>query len=102
MLTSIEIKSILEENDLIFSIDNINASQMRVLKSLDYKINLLTPYNIIELLLEILDKNEQFSETKILYVLSIKILELFYFEREEVYKCLFKAFTDRDKTKNDK
>jgi hypothetical protein len=96
------IKNILEENNLIFSESNINASQLRVLKYLKYKINLITPYNFIQIFLEILSKNENLSETKILYVISVKILELFYFEREDIYNSLFKSFTERDKTEKDK
>lgn len=102
MLSSSKIKSILEENNLIFAEKTINASQLRVFKYLNYKINLTTPYNFIQIFLEILSKNENLPETKTLYVISIKLLELFYFEREEVYKSLFKAFTERDKTENDK
>jgi hypothetical protein len=101
-LTPAKVKSVLDENDLNFSLQSIIDSEIRVFKYLDHRINRITPYNFVQLFLEILTKNEQLTETKILYVICIYILELVYFEREEVYNSLFKSFTQRDKTANDK
>ena len=87
---------------MVFSLVSIKKSELRVFKYLDFQANLTTPCDFIEILLETFGEMNGLVEIKILYMISIKILEVFYCQRDEIYSKLFHAMTGREKTKNDK
>jgi len=76
-------------------------SELRILKYLDFKLNITTPYQFVEILLEILGHNTEL-ESKIFYLISVKILECFYCMRDEIYNRLYESITGRTKDKNDR
>jgi len=82
----------------------IKASEIEVLTFLDYRVNLITPYNFIEALLEILcqNKTQLKEQIKILFVISTKIIQCFYFHRDEIYDVLFQTITGLSNTKRDR
>ena len=86
----------------MYSLESVLNSEMRVFKYIDYQANLTTPYNFIEVLLETLGLNTGLDHIKFLFILSCKILKCFYFDRDNIYNCLFESFTGQAKTKNDR
>ena len=84
--------------------ERIKDSEIQVLKSLDYQLNFLTPFNCIESLLEILGVCiiELKQLIKFLFVISNKLIECFYYYRDEVYDYLFEAITGLDRTQKDR
>jgi hypothetical protein len=70
-------------------------SELRVLKYLSFRLNISTPYEFMEILLEILGSNEPTLEPKIFYLIGVRIMEYFYYARDEIYSRLFEAVTGR-------
>ena len=93
-----KIKSILNGLNYNFSLQSITNSELRVFKYLGYNANVMTPCDFIQILLEILGQNHEIIENKVLYLISIKFLEFFYLQREEIYSSLFKSFTGVEKS----
>ena len=78
-----------ETSDLASILD----SEMKVLKSLDYLINIPTPYQYLELILELLGMNKKDVDTTELHGVAVKVLEVFYYSREEYVTNLCTAYT---------
>ena len=95
MIKCSHIKQVLIDLGYIYSLESIMNSELRVLKYLDYKINLSTPFTFMEILLEILDKNNPELESKIFYLIGCKVLECFYCLRDEIYSRLYESITGR-------
>lgn len=91
------IQDLLIELGYKFSFESILNSELRVLKYLDFRLNILTPYNVVETLLEILGHNLKNSQPKALYIISIRLLESFYFCKEQIYKRLYESFSGKAK-----
>lgn len=96
------IRELLLELGYKFSFESILNSELRVLKYLDYKLNIITPYNILETLLEILGHNLKNSEPKVLYIIAIRLLESFYFSKEIIYQTLFESYSHKSKDEVDR
>jgi hypothetical protein len=86
----------------VYGLNSILNSEMRVFKYLDYKLNLTTPYNFMETLLEVLGNNNEKLNPKIFYDIGVKILERFYYSRTQIYDRLYECMTGRSKDKNEK
>ena len=96
-------KKLLLDEGRYFQTDTIKHSEKRVLKCLDFRVNIATPYLFMELLLEVLGHNEPEFEIKIIYMISCRLLEGFYFFREKIYSRLYEFFTGRTReTKTDR
>ena len=98
-----QIREILVKEGHYFRIDMISNSERRVLKYLNFQLNLPTPYMFIETLLEVLGHNETEIETNTLYKIACKVLEGFYYSRKYIYDRLYECFTGRTReTKSDR
>lgn len=95
-----DIRDQLAELGYKFSFESILNSELRVLKYLDYRLNIITPYNVVETLLEILGHNLKNSEPKALYIVAIRLLESFYFAKEKIYEKLYESITGKDYNQN--
>lgn len=72
-------------------------SEIRVMKYLDYKLNLDTPFSLMEVLLEILSNNLIQFNPQIIHAIGVKILECYYCQREEIYNRLYETMTGRSR-----
>lgn len=97
-----ELKQILADLGYIYSLSSILNSEMRVFKYLGYKLNIPTPYIFMEILLELLGNNNDDLDPKIFYFIGVKILECFYYSREEIYDSLHETLTGRTREKNNR
>ncbi|KAI0227109.1 Cyclin N-terminal domain-containing protein 1 [Lamellibrachia satsuma] len=78
--------------------DSILQSELRVLKTLDYKVMLPSPLLYIETLLEILGHNDSSAEVKMYHGVCLKVLDVVYMWRRDIYKKLFQLATGRFET----
>lgn len=92
-----DITKILQEYKINFSLVSIMHSEIRVMKYLDYKLNLPTPFSLMELLLEILKNNLVQINSQILHAIGVKIIESYYCQREEIYDRLYETMTGRSR-----
>lgn len=97
-----EIKKLLNKLGYNFGLTSILNSEIRVMKYLNYKLSLQTPYSFMEILLEISSKNLPQIETKILKLIGTKILECFYCQRENIYDRLYESMTGRSRDMNER
>jgi hypothetical protein len=80
-----------------FKYEAVLSSELRVLTELNFEINLTTPYDFMELLLEILDREVRELPTKDFYRIGVNMLFKYYSCREEIYKQLYETMTGRTK-----
>lgn len=81
--------------DYNYSLESILSSELRVLKHLNFRLNIMTPYQFMEILLEILGHNMPELEPKAFYLIAVRLLEIFYCTRDEIYNRLYESFTGR-------
>lgn len=63
-------------------------SEVRVLKTLEFKVHHPTPVEFIEVLLEALGHNDRTIEVKQMYGVSLKVLDVFYLCRVRIFAKL--------------
>ncbi len=80
-----------------YGLFSIMSSELRVMKCLEYRLSLPTPFTFMEVLLEVLEHNEPQIESKILRAIGINVLECFYCEREDIYDRLYESMTGRSR-----
>ena len=78
-----------------FSAQSVMNSELRVLKYLDYRVSVATPFDFVELLLEILGRNVPDLNPTIFYLIGMKVLECFYCQRDKIYERLYESITGR-------
>lgn len=71
-----------------YAATSIVQSEVRVLKTLEYKVHQPTPLEYIEVLLGSLVHNSKTVPAKQLHALSLKILDLFYLRRRQIHTKL--------------
>ena len=59
-------------------------------RTLDYKINLQTPYIFLGILIEALADKVEKVDPKVFHLIGVRILEGFYYSRTEIFSKLFK------------
>ncbi|KAM4691879.1 cyclin N-terminal domain-containing protein 1 [Rhinophrynus dorsalis] len=74
--------------------EEILKSEITVLKTLHFHVSLLSPFNYIEMLLEVLGHNGCTLSLKELREMCIMILDLVYLLRNPLYDMLLKASVD--------
>ncbi|XP_074655761.1 cyclin N-terminal domain-containing protein 1-like [Tubulanus polymorphus] len=89
IITQARARHILKEAGHRYSNDSILQSELRVLKTLDYNVSVLTPIVYVETLLEILGYNLKNCRVKIYYGVCIKLIDLFSIKRQTVYDTLY-------------
>ena len=81
-------KRFLASHGFRYATSSIIQSEVRVLKTLDYKVHPPMPLTYVEALLEILGHNNPAMTVKHLHGICLNILELYYILRDEVYTKL--------------
>jgi hypothetical protein len=101
-LTLKKVQQLLQELGEHHALDEILDSEIRVLKALDFKLHIETPYQYMELLLEVLAKNRTDIDVSLLHSAGVKILECFYYAREEIVPKLYLFYTNNNSDTVDK
>lgn len=81
-------KAFLTECGFRYAPVSIVQSEIRVLKTLDFCVHNATPVEFVEVLLEVLGHNDGALCVKELYGVTLKVLDVFYISREQVYSKL--------------
>lgn len=71
-----------------YAANSIVQSEIRVLKTLEYKVHQPTPLEYIEVLLGSLVHNTKSIPAKHLHALSLKVLDVFYLRRRQIHAKL--------------
>lgn len=79
-----------------YAATSIVQSEVRVLKTLEYKVHQPTPLEFIEVLLGSLVHNNKAVPAKHLHALSLKILDIFYLRRRQIHTKLESLSTQQD------
>ncbi|XP_072260162.1 cyclin N-terminal domain-containing protein 1 isoform X2 [Pyxicephalus adspersus] len=66
-------------------------SEMTVLKTLDFHINIQSPFTFVEMLLEVLGYNGCSLQLKQVYDMCVKVLDLVYLLRNPIYDTVLKS-----------
>ncbi|XP_073464484.1 cyclin N-terminal domain-containing protein 1 [Aquarana catesbeiana] len=69
-------------------------SEMTVLKTLDFHINIQSPFTFVEMLLEVLEYNGCSLPLKQVYDMSVMVLDLVYLLRNSIYDTVLKSTVD--------
>lgn len=83
-------KSFLTSCGFRYASTSIVQSEIRVLKTLEYKVHQPTPLEYIEVLLGSLVHNDKIIPAKHLHALALKVLDVFYLRRREIHTKLEK------------
>lgn len=76
-------------------------SELRVLNSLRYKVNVTTPLVYVETLLESLGRNDSTLNIKGLYDVSLNVMDITYLKRNDIYHRLFMRITGKSQYLDD-
>ena len=71
-----------------YATNSIIQSEVRVLKTLDYKVHSPIPLTYVEALLEVLGHNSPCIKVKHLHGICLTMLELYYIQRNSIYTKL--------------
>nr|XP_006006026.2 PREDICTED: cyclin N-terminal domain-containing protein 1 [Latimeria chalumnae] len=74
-----------------YSKEDILESELIVLKTLGFQVNIRSPFTHVETLLEVLGYNDSSVPVKFLYNICLKVLDLVYLQRDPIYECLLKT-----------
>lgn len=91
-LLPLRVKEILEECGKPFSLNGIFSSELRMMKTLNYKVNVTTPVMYLEILIYILYVNDPNIDNS-LYDLAMKVSDLIYLHRATLYNELYETIT---------
>ncbi|KAM4622255.1 cyclin N-terminal domain-containing protein 1 [Discoglossus pictus] len=84
----------LKSKGYTYSKEEILRSELTVLKTLNFRINLLSPFTYVEMLLEVLGHNGSSVSLEELRDMCVKVLDLVYLLRNPIYDLLLKASVD--------
>ncbi|XP_064641984.1 cyclin N-terminal domain-containing protein 1-like [Lineus longissimus] len=74
--------------------DSILQSELRILKTLEYRVAIRTPIVYLETILEIMGGIAGSDcEVKIIHGISLKVLDMFYLRRQKMYSQLYQMAT---------
>ncbi|XP_065663425.1 cyclin N-terminal domain-containing protein 1 isoform X2 [Hydra vulgaris] len=90
-LSPLKVKNFLTNSDLHFSIECVIRSEMRVLKTLDFRLPFISPLTYVEMLLEVLRRNCPGLPATVIHDVTVKLLDVVYIERDVIYKLLGNA-----------
>ncbi len=88
LVTLNKARSFLTSCGFRYAAASIVQSEIRVLKTLEYKVHQPTPLEFIEVLLGSLVHNNKAIPAKHLHTLSLKILDIFYLRRRQIHAKL--------------
>ncbi|XP_013417816.2 cyclin N-terminal domain-containing protein 1-like [Lingula anatina] len=79
-----------------YSADSIMQSELRILKALEYKVMISSPLLYVETLLEVLGHTEPDLSVKVYHGVGLKVMDLVYIQRREIYDLLFLTALEQD------
>nr|XP_037283997.1 cyclin N-terminal domain-containing protein 1-like [Rhipicephalus microplus] len=85
-LSSADVRDALKEAGYSYSHHSVMQSELRVLKTLQYRLQVPTPLVYAEVLLEVIGHNEPKFEPKELYAVTLRVMQGFYLVRLEIHK----------------
>lgn len=97
VVTLSKAKSLLRETGHVYSFDGILNSELRILKTLNYKVNVPSPVVYLDTLLEVLGHNDAMANPEFLRAIAAKVLDVAYVQRQMVYGALFAKATGTPK-----
>ncbi|XP_064610465.1 cyclin N-terminal domain-containing protein 1-like isoform X2 [Liolophura sinensis] len=93
VVTVARVQRFLAGNGQRYTSESLLKSELRVLKTLDFKVNVMSPLTYLECLLEIIGHNEPGTEVKVYHGVSVKLLDLVYMKHEEIFNRLYQTAT---------
>ncbi|XP_046564585.1 cyclin N-terminal domain-containing protein 1-like isoform X2 [Haliotis rubra] len=81
-----------------YTAGSILQSELRILKTLEFKLAVLSPLQYVETLLEIIGHNDKTTDVKLYHSTAIKLLYLFNLKRTEIYDKLYKTACSAETT----
>ncbi|CAH1775233.1 unnamed protein product [Owenia fusiformis] len=89
VITCTKARLVLQNIGHKFSAESILQSELRVLKTLEYRVMVPSPLLFVETLLEILGHSDQDVEVKVYHDVCTKVLDLVYMNRQMFYDKLY-------------
>eukprot|EP00794_Sanderia_malayensis_P014114 gene14114-15589_t len=87
-LTPSKSRKLLSSFNINYTTASVAKSEIRILKTLNFKVAVSTPLTFIETLLEILGLNSPTIKVKIIHEIGTKVLDAFYLNRRRILKKL--------------
>ncbi|XP_019522656.1 PREDICTED: cyclin N-terminal domain-containing protein 1 [Hipposideros armiger] len=91
IISNITVLNFLQALGYLHTKEELLESELDVLKSLNFQINLPTPLAYVEMLLEVLGYNGCLVPTAQLHATCLTLLDLVYLLREPIYESLLRA-----------
>lgn len=76
-----------------YSLESVTQSELRIIKTLNYKVMLNSPLLYIETILEVLGHNDKTCTVKIYHGSCLKVLDHLYLNWADIYARLFETAT---------
>lgn len=83
------VKSFLTQCGFRYASTSLVQSEVRILKTLDFKVHCPTPLEYVETLLGMLSHDDPIINPKQLHGIALKVLDVYYIERGTIYEKLF-------------
>ncbi|XP_057294973.1 cyclin N-terminal domain-containing protein 1-like [Hydractinia symbiolongicarpus] len=87
-LTASKVKRFLSSCGLQYSVTSVVKSEMRVLRTIDYRMCITTPLTYVEMLLEVLRRNCPGLEASLVHSVTVKVLDVAYMQNFYIYQLL--------------
>ncbi|XP_037567064.1 cyclin N-terminal domain-containing protein 1 isoform X1 [Dermacentor silvarum] len=101
-LNSVDVRDLLKSAGDSYGCHSVVQSELRVLRTLKYRLLPPTPLVYAEVLLEVIGHNEPSFEPKDLYSMMLRVLQGFYLVRQEVHeRALAHLDIDREATEKE-
>ena len=75
-----------------YATSSIVQSEVRVLKTLEFKVHSSTPVEFLEAILETLGHNEPHTLVKQIHWVALKVLDVFFLARKQIFEKLERVF----------
>lgn len=75
-----------------YATSSIVQSEVRVLKTLEFKVHRSTPIEFLEAILETLGHNEPHTAVKQIHWVALKVLDVFFLARKQIFEKLERVF----------
>ncbi|XP_064459642.1 cyclin N-terminal domain-containing protein 1-like isoform X2 [Ornithodoros turicata] len=80
-----DVHALVKSSGHVYSMNSVLMSELRVLRTLDYRLQIDSPLDFIEILLDIISCNDADFSPKDVYPVALQLLRAFYFMRKEIY-----------------
>lgn len=80
-----DVHGLLRMSGHAYSMHSVLQSELRVMRTLDYKLHINGPLDFVELLLDVVSFNDATFRLQEVYPIAVRLLQGFYLVREDVY-----------------